>query len=245
MIQLHRHLAFPRNVFVHAVFLDEGRLEDPHYGIYANPKQPYVEAQHSHVKMMLAELPKTPGRVLVLGYGVGSTVRAIRRMGHRIVVVTSDLNEARIASKNPLDGVEVVDTLVESFPVKQPFDAVIAREVGQNADIVTVMRAAQAHLVKGGRLVMAEDLPADIAREAPKAAQILGFAVGKSRGLSEAIRPTLDHLTSTINKHRERMKIELRMSDDGVDRFLAVVGERSQKHKSGASEYLMMTLLKA
>lgn len=245
MIQLHRHLTFPRNVYTHAVFVDEGRLEDSGYGVFANPKQPLAEAHHAQVKMMIAELPKAPARVMILGYGVGTTARAVRRAGYRVLVVTNDVNEVRIANRAPIEGVTVIESPIELFRVnKTPFDAVIAREVGPLVDMVSVLRGAHLHLAKGGRLIFAEELPAEIAREAGKAAQVVGFSVAKSRTLSEAVVPTLDHYAAILTKHRARMKIEMRLSDDGMDRFLQAISDRRTAFKSGAQDYVLMTLIK-
>jgi cyclopropane fatty-acyl-phospholipid synthase-like methyltransferase len=246
MIQFHRHLAFPRNVYIHAVFLDEARLEDAHYGVFASPRQSLAEAQATHLKMMIGELPKPPARVLMTGYGVGTSVKAVRRAGYRVTVLTTDVNEARIASKEPLPGVEVIETALERFrPMKSPFEAVFAREVGPAVDMVTLMKSALPHLIKGGRLVFAEELPAELAREATKAAQVLGYSVVKARALGEAVAPTLDHFGALITKHRSRLKIELRMSDDGVDLFLKAIEERRRAFKSRALDYVMLTLLKS
>lgn len=245
MIQFHRHLAFPRNVYIHATLIDEARLEDCHYGVYAAPRMPLVEAQHMHVKMMIGELPKPPARVLVVGFGVGSTVRALRKIGHRPSVITSDVNEARIANRNPIEGVTVVEEALERRrPSKPPFDAVFAREVGPQLDVVTLMRSAHAQLGKGGRLVLAEELPVEVTKEIGKVAQVLGYSVAKSRSLGEAAAPTLDHYTAMINKHRSQLKIELRMSDDGIDQFLRAIADRKRSFKTGKLDYLMMTLLK-
>lgn len=245
MIQFHRHLAFPRNVYIHATLIDEARLEDSHYGVYAAPRMPLVEAQHMHVKMMIGELPKPPVRVLVVGYGVGSTVRALRKAGHRLTVVTADVNEARIANRAPIEGVTVLEEALErKKPTKPPFDAVFAREVGPQIDVVTLMRSAHAQLIRGGRLVFAEELPTEVSREVQKVAQVLGYSVAKSRSLGESAAPTLDHYTAMITKHRPQLKIELRMSDEGIDLFLQAIADRKRSFKTGKLDYLMLTLLK-
>jgi hypothetical protein len=245
MIQLHRHLAFPKNVYIHAVHLDEGRIEDAHYGVFVTPRTTLADAQTAQTKMMIGELPKAPARVLAIGYGVGTTVRALRRAGYRVTVVTNDVNEGRIAQKDPIPGVEVIESPFELYYAKkQPYDAVFSREVGRQLDIVALMRAAHGHLVKGGRLVLAEDLPAEIAREAGKAAQHLGYSVLKQRSLAEAVGPTLDHLHAAVSKTRARLRIELRMTDDAVEQFLATTTERRKALKSGTLDYVLLTLIK-
>lgn len=245
MIQLHRHLAFPKNVYIHAVHLDEGRIDDAHYGVFSTPRQALADAQQALTKMMIGELPKAPAKVLSVGYGVGTTVRVLRRAGYRVTVVTPDVNEVRIAQKEPIAGVEVIESPFELYyGKKQTYDAVFSREVGRQLDIVALMRAAHGHLVKGGKLILAEDLPKEIAREAGKAAQHLGYSVAKARGLADSVGPTLDYLHAAISKTRAKLKIELRMTDEAVDLFLAQIVERRKALKSGALEYLLLTLVK-
>src|SRR5687768_9739598 len=96
-------LHFPLNAYALAIELQEGRVEDLHYGLYDDPAATLFDAQAHHPRYLLEPFPPPPARVLEVGFGLGGTFKTIAHRGYELDGVTPDPAQiARLAPNTSL-----------------------------------------------------------------------------------------------------------------------------------------------
>ena len=73
-----------RFTYAHALFLEEGRVDYLHYGLFTENHKNIAEAQQLSTDLILERLPEPPCKVLEIGAGLGTIYHILVDRGYRV-----------------------------------------------------------------------------------------------------------------------------------------------------------------
>src|SRR3954471_14841977 len=96
MIEHFRGMPFPLNVYAHMLYLEWGKVDYLHYGLFDPGHIDLGAAQAQSSRLVFERLPPAPARILDVGIGLGTTLAALVELGHDATGITPDIQQARV-----------------------------------------------------------------------------------------------------------------------------------------------------
>ena len=241
-----KDLAFPLNVYAHALLLQEGRAIYPYYGLFQNDTTSLQAAQQLSTNLLMARLPASPCRILEVNVGLGSTSSLLSQHGYDVHGITPDAQQIAYIQKSIGPEVSVSCHSLEDFVApSESFDAVLFQESAQYIEPLTIFNKALDLLFPSGDLFIIDEfaLKCDEAgaeelhllHDMVALAERLGFELVEHMDLSAMAAPTLDYLLRITQTHRQRLIKDLDLSDEQLTQL--DTSNRIHHRKYASSHY--------
>jgi cyclopropane fatty-acyl-phospholipid synthase-like methyltransferase len=255
MIEHIRGMAFPLNVYAHMLYLEWGKVDYLHYGLFEPGQADLGTAQARSSRLVFDRLPSAPARILDVGIGLGTTLAALVELGHDATGITPDIRQARVAQERFGIGSKIVCSTWEEFPeAGQPHDLILFQESAQYIDPKNIFAKAARLLVDGGMLQIQDEvglrrnaadepglnLLADYLAQAPAH----GLVLEEQIDLSAQAAPTLRHMLALVDKHRPALRQDLGVTEQQLDALKESNRLYEQKYADGRYGYALLRFRK-
>jgi cyclopropane fatty-acyl-phospholipid synthase-like methyltransferase len=240
----YRDFYYPLNVFMHIITAEEGSVRDLHYGLFEAPEEPLNQAQARSTRLLFRRLPPAPARILDVGSGIGTTVRALTEAGYEVTGITPD--EHQIAFIRSRETLPVIASTFEAFQSPLRFDLLLFQESSQYiesealfahatelSDRVLVFDEFALGPVEGG-LRSLEDFLGAASRH--------GYRVAEELDVSARAAPTIDYFLERLPRHRERLMRDLGLESRQVDELIVSGRRYREAYRNGSYVYRLFDL---
>jgi len=244
-------LTFPLNVYARVLELAEGRAENLHYGLFDQEHQSVPAAQARSTELVFEQLPPPPCRILEVGCGLGSTLRALAERGYLSAGITPDPEQIQIARERVGDKARLECVAFEDLDVKPAsFEVILLQESAQYLDPLALFNKAYQLLAENGRLLVLDEVA--LRRTGPgrdnlhrlpyllNQAARCGFVLEQQTDLSRQAAPTLDYLLAAIAQHRTALRADLALSEATLDELLASLARYRRQYADGNYGYVLL-----
>ncbi len=242
-------MSFPLNVYAYALWLEEGRVEYLHYGLFQNPNDSIIDAQKRSTDLVLQALPTSPASILEIGSGLGTTLKLLIEKGYSVKSLTPDKAQiAYIKHQWELDDAPLICQKYEDFALNDsPFDAVLLQESAQYIDPLHLLNKTQEVLKDRGDLIIIDEFCLDTRdREEHNLhflddflclAERCGFVLQTHQDLSSEAMLTLDYLLRVIDKHRIQLIDDLSVTSQQLDQLNSSNLRYQENYQTGQYGY--------
>jgi len=242
----YKHLYYPLNVYAMALQLEEGHVDYLHYGLFSRPDEELAVAQKRSTEMILSRLPKPPCRILEVGMGLGTTLKALESQGYSVTGITPDEHQVEIVRQRVGESSSIIHAHFETMESElERYDVILFQESGQYINTVDIFYKAFDLLVDGGQLIILDELalkynkPGNtilhLEEHLLATARRSGFSLEEREDVSSLAIHTLDYMDRVLEKHRKPIMEALDLSER---RFIDLMGSnRSYKKKYAREEF--------
>lgn len=253
-VDIFKNSLFPLNVYAYALFLEEGKVDYLHYGLFESEDASLPVAQQHSTQLIMERLPPPPCRILEVGIGLGSTLRQLIDAGYDVCGITPDSGQIHLAREK--SGAHLTCSRFEDFD-GQPngFDVILFQESSQYIDPLVIFGKALDLLADNGHLIILDEVAlkrTEFGHEGLHLLQTLlhlsgcfGFEVLERIDLSAKAAPTLDYLLQVVDKHRERIILDLGCPTEQIDALNASNRRYREKYQEGRFGYAFLHFQKA
>jgi len=254
MSSLYKALQFPINVYAHSLYLEEGHVDDLHYGLFqeGETEVSLSSSQQRATDFLLTHLPAPPRRILEIGLGLGNTARQIAGRGYSITAITPNAKEIHLAKQSIQDQVALECVHFEEFAAPpEKYDVILLQETAQHLSPSILFNKAYRLLAKEGIILIADEMSLKpIAKSLPLLtdlhiqAQRCGFRLTEQIDLSTQSAPTLDYFIRAIEKHRTVLQTDLDLNQDRLEALLTALQDKQQKYRDSHYGYFLLSFAK-
>lgn len=253
-VDIFKNSLFPLNVYAYALFLEEGKVDYLHYGLFESEDASLPVAQQHSTQLIMERLPPPPCRILEVGIGLGSTLRQLIDAGYDVCGITPDSGQIHLAREK--SGAHLTCSRFEDFD-GQPngFDVILFQESSQYIDPLVIFGKALDLLADNGHLIILDEVAlkrTEFGHEGLHLLQTLlhlsgcfGFRAVERIDLSAKAAPTLDYLLQVVDKHRERIILDLGCPTEQIDALNASNRRYREKYQEGRFGYAFLHFQKA
>ena len=214
-----RHLPFPLNVYAQTLALATGEPpEFLHFGVYDAQERShlsYAAAQRRAQDQLQALMLPPSARVLEIGCGAGTFARDLAAQGYDVTALTDIEEEWRTASALPEQKALCVLQGLEDYVPPARFDILLLQQSAQYYDPLLLLSRANAWLVDGGQLLIADEFLLDdsVIRPEPRPllsnflrlAERCGFRVERQRELGRQVAPGLLQFAQLLQTQQQAL----------------------------------------
>lgn len=214
-----RHLPFPLNVYAQTLALATGEPpEFLHFGVYDAQERShlsYAAAQRRAQDQLQALMLPPSARVLEIGCGAGTFARDLAAQGYDVTALTDIEEEWRTASALPEQKALCVLQGLEDYVPPARFDILLLQQSAQYYDPLLLLSRANAWLVDGGQLLIADEFLLDdsVIRPEPRpllsnflrVAERCGFRVERQRELGRQVAPGLLQFAQLLQTQQQAL----------------------------------------
>ena len=214
-----RHLSFPLNVYAQTLALASGEPpEFLHFGVYDAQERShlsYAAAQRRAQDQLQALMLPPSARVLEIGCGAGTFARDLAAQGYDVTALTDIEEEWRTASALPEQKALCVLQGLEDYVPPARFDILLLQQSAQYYDPLLLLSRANAWLVDGGQLLIADEFLLDdsVIRPEPRpllsnflrVAERCGFRVERQRELGRQVAPGLLQFAQLLQTQQQAL----------------------------------------
>lgn len=214
-----RHLSFPLNVYAQTLALATGEPpEFLHFGVYDAQERShlsYAAAQRRAQDQLQALMLPPSARVLEIGCGAGTFARDLAAQGYDVTALTDIEEEWRTASALPEQKALCVLQGLEDYVPPARFDILLLQQSAQYYDPLLLLSRANAWLVDGGQLLIADEFLLDdsVIRPEPRPllsnflrlAERCGFRVERQRELGRQVAPGLLQFAQLLQTQQQAL----------------------------------------
>ena len=214
-----RHLPFPLNVYAQTLALASGEPpEFLHFGVYDAQERShlsYAAAQRRAQDQLQALMLPPSARVLEIGCGAGTFARDLAAQGYDVTALTDIEEEWRTASALPEQKALCVLQGLEDYVPPARFDILLLQQSAQYYDPLLLLSRANAWLVDGGQLLIADEFLLDdsVIRPEPRpllsnflrVAERCGFRVERQRELGRQVAPGLLQFAQLLQTQQQAL----------------------------------------
>jgi SAM-dependent methyltransferase len=245
----YRQFAYPLNVLVQILLLEEGRVDALHYGLFEDTAEEIGTAQARSTTLLLSRLPPPPARVLDVGCGLGTTLHELMLRGYAAEGVTPEPSQLALAAERYRDGLSIHCVTFEALtPPPVPFDVVMFQESSQYIDAAALFVTARTmteRVLVLDEFAVRPAVPAGPLHSLARfldAAAAAGFAPVENLDLSTQAAPTIDYFLARLPRHRERLQEELGISGAHVDTLIDSGQQYRDRYRAGSYGYHLIDL---
>lgn len=247
-----RKFSFPLNIYAYLLALESGGGDvfNLHFGWFDQPSEAIAQAQERATRELLAWLPPSPGKVMEVGSGVGTTLALLRERGYDVRGITPDASQIAFMR----------DRYGEDFPVEQVrfedvvaptamFDAILLQESAQYIALEPLFSQAASLLRPGGRVVLCDEVllgeaqPDELLHslvQLKSVAAAHGFLLEECKDQSARAAPTVEHMLESSSKHREELRRVLGATDEQIDALDESNRNYRRKYAGGRYGYVSL-----
>lgn len=245
------NLAFPLNVYAHAILLQEGKTRYLHYGLFQNNQTDLPAAQQYSTDLLTARLPPPPCRILEVGSGLGTTLSLLSDRGYDIQGITPDAEQIAYIRKTQEAEIAINCQSFEHFQTqRESFDIILFQESAQYIVPLTIFNKALDLLTPAGDLFVIDEfalkhdetstLGLHHLQHFIALANRLGFTLIEHLDLSTLAAPTLAYLLQITKTHRTRLLKDLPVSNAQLDQLDDSNRRYQQKYATGYYGYALL-----
>lgn len=246
-----KKLAFPLNVYAHALLLQEGKAEYLHYGLFQNAQTSVKDAQQFSTDLLLAKLPPPPCRILEVGVGLGKTFSLLQQKKYDVHGITPDPQQIEYIRDTLGADAAITQHSFETFSAEPgSYEVILLQESAQYIDPLVIFNQAIDLLTSTGELIITDEFALKQDTFAPHAlhfidnvialATRLGFELVEHRDLSRLAAPTVDYLLQLTDTHRSRLMKDLEVSAAQLDQLNQSNQAYREKYASGHYGYALL-----
>ncbi len=249
-----KDLAFPFNVYAHAMLLQEGKNAYLHYGLFQDDETSLKAAQQFSMDLLLAKLPPPPCRILQVGVGLDTTFSLLRHHGYDAQGITPDSQQIAYI-QDSLGATAISCHSLEAFTAQpESFDVILLQESAQYIEPLVIFNQALDLLAPSGQLLIMDEFT--LHQDATSSGELhqidnmialaerLGFELIEHRDLSTMAAPMLDYLLKIVQAHRHNLIKDLALSTEQLNQLDASNRIYRAKYASGHYGYAMLHLRK-
>lgn len=256
--QNYAHLDFPFNVYAHCLYLQEGKVDYLHYGLFhpGESLEKIQTAQQRSTELLLARLPKPPCRILEIGIGLGTTASVLAEHGYTVTSISSNAEQIALAKQHVQEDVTLQCVTYEAFSAPaESYDVILLQESAQSIQSLVLFNKAHHLLAEHGFILIIDEVA--LQRTAKDSfgvlpmltytlaqAQRCGFELKEQIDLSTPAAPTVDYLLWVIEKHQAKLLADLDLKPVALNELLASLRESQQKYRDGHYGYVLLNLAK-
>lgn len=245
-----KDLTFPLDVYAHAMFLQEGKADYLHYGLFQNDNTSLQAAQQHSTDLLLAKLPP-PCRILEVGVGLGTTFSLLQQRGYDVHGITPDAQQIAYIQKSLGAEASVSHQSLENFAADPgSFDVVLFQESAQYIEPLVIFNKSLDLLAPSGDLIIIDEfsLQPDASRPVGlhlinniiALAERFGFELLEHMDLSAMAAPTLDYLLAATRTHRQKLINDLALHGEQLNQLDASNLAYREKYASGHYGYALL-----
>ena len=247
-----RAVVFPLNVYARALELEEGQVQDLHYGLHETPDMPTALAQRRFTELLWRHLPP-PCRLLEVGLGFGGTLARLVAAGYAATGITPDPAQVAYARTRHGDALPAVCSRLEDFADNPGgWDALLFQESAQYIDPLDLYSRADELLAERGEIILADEFA--LRRSGPGRENLhliehfaalagrFGFAVDEQLDLSREAAPTLDYLLRVVSRHADTLQRDLGVTAETLAALSASNETYREKYADGRYGYFLLRL---
>jgi len=246
-----KDLAFPLNVYAHALLLQEGKVDYLHYGLFQNNRTSLQAAQQFSTDLLMARLPPPPRRILEVGVGLGTTLSLLNQRGYDVYGITPDAQQIAYIQKSLGSGASVSCHSLQDFTApSKSFDVVLFQESAQHIEPIVIFNKAMDLLPLSGDLFIIDEfalkydkagmagLP--LLKDMTTLAERFGFELVEHMDLSAMAAPMLDYLLHITTTHRRNLIKDLALNDEQLTQLNESNWVSREKYASGHYGYALL-----
>jgi SAM-dependent methyltransferase len=260
MSNLYHKLDFPLNVYAQSLYLQEGKVDYLHYGLF-KPEESLLkvcahETQQRSTDLLFSQLPPPPARILEIGIGLGTTAFQLAQRGYTLTAISPDAAQIALAQQLISENITLECVSLEAFSASPAsYDVILCQESAQYIPALTLFNQAHELLAPNGLVLIADEIAlqrttTDIPYSLPfltstlAQAQRAGFELQEKIDLSQQAAPTVDYLLWVIEKHRAALRKDLDLNAIVLDELLNSLRYYQQKYRDGTYGYVLLKLAK-
>lgn len=249
----YRDLTYPLNVYACVLAMEEGQVDNLHYGLFDETHPSLPAAQNRSTELILQHLPPPPCRLLEIGCGLGATLQELNKQGYQSLGITPDAAQIRIVHERLGDQAKVVCVAFEELAAAPGcFDVILLQESAQYLSPLMLFNKAYDLLADGGELLVLDEFA--LKRVEPgleglhqlrcfvAQAMRCGFLLEHQLDLSQQAAPTVEYLLRVIPKHRSALLSSLAIPERWLDELLASLTLYRRKYAEGRFGYALLRL---
>jgi len=228
-------LAFPFNIYAHALHLHEGIASDLHFGLFQNDKISMRAAQQSTYELLRSKLPPSPCRILEVGIDSGTISSLLNQPGYDVSSITVDM-------------LEIFNTEAKGF------DIILFKESAQYIDQLVIINKALDLLPPSGQLIVIGEFALKhntthlenlhLLKNMIMLAERSGFELTENLDLSVLAAPTFDYLLQAISKYRQKLIRDLFLNPEQLTQLEQSNRINREKYTHGEYGYALLRFRK-
>lgn len=233
--------AFPFNVYNFILVREEGHVGWLHYGLFEHPDDSLGQAQQRATDKILEQLPAAPAHVLDVGFGLGTLGSLLVGKGYSYTGISPDRNQVSYAKAfHPELEDRLIPAKFEYIQSSTPFDAIIFHGSAQFIEPRVMLNNGIKLLRPGGRLIAMDDSPAALVETLHPGGELLpGLRLQTLEDLTAQAQPTLEHLQTLIQSHREAILQNLDVSAAQLDTLRQALAGRLEDYQQGRYRFML------
>lgn len=247
----YKDLAFPLNVYAHALFLQEGQVDYLHCGLFQENQTDLCAAQRYSTNLLLNRLPSAPCRILVVGIGLGTTFSLLIQKGYQVYGITPDAQQFVLTNKRLGTQARVACQRLEDFEAAQEsFDVILFQESAQCIEPLVIFNKGLDLLSEGGSLLIVDEFALrrveagveglHLLSDMLALATRLGFELVEQLDLSRMAAPTLDYLLRVMTLQRQRLMHDLSLNAETLEQLDESNRLYQEKYACGRFGYALL-----
>ncbi|HNC40957.1 MAG TPA: GNAT family N-acetyltransferase [Nitrosomonas sp.] len=248
---LFKNFDFPLNVYAHTLFLNEGRVDYLHYGLFESEQINLSQAQQYSTNLILDRLPLPPSRILEVGAGLGTTCHLLTQQGYQVHSITPDRQQIAEIHRRFATGLNVTQQHYEDLePIAESYDVILFQESAQYIEPLVIFNKAQDLLPEEGHIFIIDEFALQQSETAIgrlhrlkamlQLSDRLGFELVEHLDLSSKATPTLKYLLHAIGKHRQQLLDDLDLESSRLDQLVQSNQDYLNKYVSGQFGYALL-----
>jgi len=256
----YNHLDFPFNILAHALYLQEGRVDSLHYGLFETEQaieSISVQAvQQRVIDLLFNYLPEAHCRILEVGRDLGTSALLLNEHGYSVTCISPDAQQIEIAQQRTNKNIIFKCINYEDFSVAdESYDVILFQESAQYIQSLTLFNKAYNLLSKQGVILIIDEfglqrtekyntynLP--VLKYTIDQASRCGFELKEQLDLSAQAAPTVDFLIWLIEKHKTALIADLALESNTLIELLDALREYQQKYRDGHYGYAFLKFAK-
>jgi SAM-dependent methyltransferase len=251
----YQQFSFPLNVYAYLQFLDQGRVDYLHFGLFRGAERNLPAAQSYSTELILERLPEPPCRILEVGVGLGTTSALLAARGYQVHGIGPDPQQIECARQRAGGQARFSCVRFEDFPSEgQEFELLLFQESAQYIDPLLLFSRAAALLGEDGSLLILDEFA--LRRTEPGLENLhllgdlialgerFGFELAESLDLSAAATPTVAYLLQATTEHRQRLLSDLDLPAGDLDQLDASNRRYLAKYQAGRFGYALLRFRK-